>query len=121
MHSTAKTVDIYLDEAPSNRQAALRMLRELCRAKLSDYEESMDYGMPSYRRAGEDIEVAFASQARYISIYILRQAILDRHRTQLSTANLGKGCIRYSNPQLIDFDVVATMLQQSTLDTGPVC
>jgi hypothetical protein len=42
----------------------------------------MDFGMPSYKRDGE-VEIAFASQKKYISLYILREDVLDAHRDRL--------------------------------------
>lgn len=121
MQSDAADVDRYLAEVPDLRQPALERLRALCLTDLAGYEESMDYKMPSYRRADGEIEIAFASQARYISIYVMRQAVLDRQRDRLSTKNIGKGCIRYSNPGSIDFDVIHDMLVESSKDDGPVC
>jgi hypothetical protein len=47
MQSTAKDVTTYIDEAPPERQE-LHRLRHLCRSLLSGFEESMDYGGPSY-------------------------------------------------------------------------
>jgi hypothetical protein len=60
MQSTATNVTDYLDEVPAERKAALTRLRELCRTELTDFEESMKYGMPAYLRNGE-AEVGFAS------------------------------------------------------------
>jgi len=40
-------------------------------------------------------EIAWASQKRYISLYVLRADVLDAHRGQLAGLDVGKGCIRY--------------------------
>ncbi len=121
MQSSADNVDAYLVEVPEGRRATLDRLRSMCVATLSGYEECMDYGMPSYRRPGGDIEVAFASQARYISIYILRSEVLDRFRDRLAAASLGKGCVRYTRPEKIDFAVIDEMLRASSTADGPIC
>jgi len=60
MQSEAKTVNAYLQEIPAERVEALTQLRDLCRATLKGFDESMEYGMPSYSREGE-VEVVFAS------------------------------------------------------------
>jgi uncharacterized protein YdhG (YjbR/CyaY superfamily) len=65
MQSTAKNVTDYLDEVPAERKAALTQLRDLCRATLRGFEESMQYGNPAYSRNGE-VEVGFASQKHFI-------------------------------------------------------
>lgn len=121
MQSMATNVDRYLEEVPEKRKAALVQLRALCVETLAGYEESMEYRMPSYKRPGGEVEVAFASQASYISLYVLRKNVLDRFRDELVTANLGKGCIRYSSPAKIDFEVVGRLLATSAKAEGPIC
>ena len=37
-----------------------------------------------------EVEVAFASQKSYISFYILKQEVLDKHRSALAGINLWK-------------------------------
>ncbi len=120
MQSNAKDVTAYLKLAPEERRAALDRLRKLCKASLKGYEESMAYGMPCYSRKGI-VEVAFASQRQYISLYILRKEVLDAHRERLKGSSLGKGCIRYTRPEKIDFDVVKDMLGDTQANNGPIC
>lgn len=122
MQSTATNVTAYLDEVPAERKLALAKLRDLCRELLADFEESMEYGMPSYARDGV-VEVGFASQKNYISLYILRTDVMDASREALKGkgVSLGKGCIRYSKPDRVDFEVVAQMLRATQESTGEVC
>lgn len=122
MQSTAKTVAAYIKEAPAARQAALKQLRDLCRTTLTGFKESMVYGGPSYSRNGE-VEVGFASQKNYIGLYILRTDVMRAHRYLLNIpgVTLGKGAIRYSTPEKIDFAVVEKMLRATVESTGQVC
>ena len=122
MQSTAKNVTEYLKESPSERKAALTQLRRLCRASLKGFQESMMYGMPVYTRNGE-AEVRFASQKNFIALYILKTDVMDAHRNLLKVKgiSLGKGCIRYSKPEKIDFKVVEMMLKATQESTGEVC
>ena len=122
MQSTAKTVAAYIKEAPAARQAALKQLRDLCRTTLTGFKESMAYGGPSYSRNGE-VEVGFASQKQYIGLYILRTDVMRAHRYMLNIpgVTLGKGAIRYSTPEKIDFAVVEKMLRATVESTGQVC
>ena len=121
MQSKAKNVDEYLDEIPEERREALQRLRELCLETLVGYEESMEYGMPSYKPESGEVEVAFASQKNYISLYILKKDVLDKHRDSLAGLNIGKGCVRYTKPQKIDFSVVEQLLTDSRLSEGDIC
>jgi len=122
MQSSAKDVTTYIEEAPAERREALARLRDLCRAELTGFEETMDYGGPSYARNGE-VEVGFASQKHFIGLYILRTDVMSAHRDLLKGKGIsvGKGAIRYSKPELIDFGVVESMLRGTVASTGPVC
>ena len=120
MQSQAKDVNGYLKEVPAERLEALRQLREMCLTTLEGYEESMAYGMPSYTRDGT-VEVAFASQKNYISFYILKKEVLDQHRPALQGVSLGKGCIRYSKPEKINFEVVKQLLVDTVISEAEVC
>ena len=122
MQSIAKDVDTYIKEAPIERQEALTRLRDLCRAHLTGFEETMQYGGPSYSRNGE-VEVGFASQKHFIGLYILRTDVMKAHKDLLKGKGIsvGKGAIRYSRTEMIDFEVVKSMLRGTVDSTGPVC
>lgn len=122
MQSKALTVNEYLLEAPEERQAALSKIRALCRKHLKGFDESMEYGMPGYKRNGV-VEVGFASQKHFIALYILRTDVMKSHADQLVGTGIthGKGCIRYSKSDRIDFNVVESMLKATAKSTGQVC
>jgi hypothetical protein len=82
----------------------------------------MRYGGLCYARNGE-IEVGFASQKHFIGLYILRTDVMQAHRHLLKVkgVSLGKGCIRYSKPERIDFRVVKMMLTAAQESTGAIC
>jgi uncharacterized protein YdhG (YjbR/CyaY superfamily) len=122
MQSSAKTVSAYLKEVPAERKAALKKLRDLYRATLTGFEESMTYGLPSYSRDGV-VEVGFASQKNFIGLYILRTNVMNAHKHLLKVkgVSFGKGCIRYSRPEQIDFKVVEQMLRATQESRGVVC
>ena len=119
MQSSAKTVTDYLEEVPAERQATLVRLREMCREHLPSLEETMDYMVPSYKRNGE-VEVAFASQKYFIALYILRKSVIDAYRDQLKGQSIGKGCIRYTKPEKVDFTLVEKLLRDTEKAEGPL-
>lgn len=119
--SSVTTVDQYIAGAPEERRQALATLRELCLDELAGYEEGIDYGMPSYSRDGTTVEVSFASQKNYISLYILRTSVIKANAQLLNGLSVGKGCIRYRRVDQIDPGVVRKLLADSAADTGPVC
>ncbi|HEX8682916.1 MAG TPA: DUF1801 domain-containing protein [Ardenticatenaceae bacterium] len=120
MQSEAPDVTTYIQEAPEKRRVGLAALRALCRETLEGYEEGMDYGMPSYKKGGT-VEVSFASQKNYISLYILKQEVMDANRDLLQGLNLGKGCIRYTTPARMNFEVIEKLLRESAASSGQIC
>ena len=121
MQSDAKNVEDYLKEIPENRLEAIIKLRGLCLEILDGYHESMEYGMPSYKKDGGEIEVAFASQKNYISLYVLKERVFNNYRETLKDLSLGKGCIRYKKPEQIDFNVVQRLLVESYQSDAEIC
>jgi uncharacterized protein YdhG (YjbR/CyaY superfamily) len=118
--SAASDVSSYLAEVPQERREVLAAIRDLCRSELTGFTEAMEYGMPSYRRDGGDIEVAFASQKQYISLYVSRPDVMDAHAELLAGLPHGKGCIRYRRPAQVDLGMVRTLLRATAATPGPV-
>ena len=130
MQSSAKTMTAYLKEVPAERKAALKKLRDLCRLTLTGFDESMLYGGPCYSRDGVvvpygDDKVGFVSQKNFIGLYTLRVRtdVMNAHKDQLKVKGVtfGKGAIRYSKPERIDFNVVESMLRATQESEGVVC
>jgi uncharacterized protein YdhG (YjbR/CyaY superfamily) len=109
MQSKAKDVAAYIGEAPEDRKAVLTRLRKLCVAELKGCKEAMEYGMPCYTRDGV-IQVAFASQKQYISLYGIPAKAQEEHAEALAGAGKGKGCIRFKKVEKIDFEAVRAMV-----------
>jgi hypothetical protein len=105
-------VAAYIAATAATRRPALEAIRDLCRTHLT--------GMPGYVR-DDVVEVGFADQKRYISLYILRTDVLAAHRAALAGLSLGKGCVRYGRPDQLDASVVRDMLVMTAGSRGPVC
>jgi uncharacterized protein YdhG (YjbR/CyaY superfamily) len=112
MKSQAADVQTYIAEVPAERREAITKLRILCRHHLIGYEECIDYGMPCYKRDGV-LDVSFASQKQYIALYIQKIATVEAFRDLLPTASIGKSCIRFANPNKIDFAVLKQLLRRT--------
>ncbi|WP_369059172.1 DUF1801 domain-containing protein [Caulobacter sp. 73W] len=110
VQSKAATVDAYMQTIEADRLPALQRLRDLCRGVLDGYEEKMAWGMPGYSLNGQDPSVAFNSQKRHIAFYAGSVAV-ERFKERLGAIDCGKGCIRYSRPDKIDFQVVEDILK----------
>src|SRR5262249_10600789 len=120
MQSTVKDVATYIREAPAERRECLTRLRKLCLETLASYEEGMDYGMPCYKKDGIP-QVAFASQKNYISVYVMKEGVVKANRELLKGLNVGKGCIRYSKPEKLDFSVIQKLLSDTLASEEDAC
>ena len=113
-------VDDYMAAAPPGQQPALEALRDACLQLLPGFSESLRHGVPSYQR-DEHVEIAFASQKDYVSLYVLHTDVMNAHLPRLEGLSVGKDCIRYRHPEQIDMDVVRSMLMMNALTSGVTC
>ena len=120
MQSKAATVDDYLKEVPAERLKALTQIRELFLQELKGYTEIMRYGGPCYEK-NNIAEAGFASQKHFIGVYILKTDVMEKYKGELKGVSTGKGCIRFTNPEKIDFSVVQKMLAGTFLSTYKIC
>ena len=120
MTSDAKTVAEYLKTVPKDRLPALKEMRRRARRTLKGYKEGMEYGGPTYSKNGVP-EVGFFSQKHYIGLYILKKPVLDAHRHELKGISVGKGAIRYSRPDKIDFEIVQKLLDGTYESEDEIC
>jgi len=111
MTSKAKNVDAYMAGVPADRKPVIEKLRQLCRKKLAGYEECVEYGMPAYKKEGA-VEIAFASQKQYISLYVMKKDVVDEFRSALPGCSIGKGCIRFTKPEQLDFAVLGKLFDR---------
>jgi uncharacterized protein YdhG (YjbR/CyaY superfamily) len=120
MQSRVNNVDTYVEEVDERWRLTAERLQRLCREVLTDYEESMAYGMPTYSEDGAFI-VAFARQAKYFSLYVARKGVLDGFRDQFAGLSLGKGCIRFQRPEQVDWSVIDLLLHDVVNSAEPPC
>lgn len=120
MTSDAPDVTSYLDTVPEDRLEAMRTIRSLIRETHPEHEESMTYRMPSYAKDGT-VELAFNSQRQAISLYLMKEGVVDAFRDRFPKSAMGKGCIRYRNPATIDFDLIREMLEAHAASDAPAC
>ena len=116
----AEDVMSYIDEQPDTWRPSLKKLRALCRRELRGYSEGIAYGMPSYAREGQT-EIGFGKHARYLSLYVLKQPVLDAHRSELLGLSVGKGCIRFRTPEQIDWDLVGKLVTDTAASAADIC
>lgn len=120
MISEATTIDQYISETPAKRIEALQKIRELCLKHLPKHKESMSYKMPSYKLT-DKVQVAFASQKQHICVYFLIHSVMLNKPERLQGFNHGKGCLRFSNPAKIDYNLLTTLLKETASSKDTAC
>ncbi len=139
MQIVAKTPEEYINELPEDRKTSISLLRKSILDHLPiGFEEGMEYGMLSYHvpfslypkgyHANPKQPLPFmaiASQKNYISVYHMgiyaNEALLHwftgeyakRYNTKL---NMGKGCIRFSKPNQIPYDLIGELVSKISVD-----
>jgi uncharacterized protein YdhG (YjbR/CyaY superfamily) len=68
------TVDAYIQEQPEEARPALRRIRRAIRRAIPGAQESISYGMPTYKQNGRPV-LYFAGWARHCSIYPATAAV----------------------------------------------
>ncbi|HWJ49082.1 MAG TPA: DUF1801 domain-containing protein [Candidatus Udaeobacter sp.] len=116
----AASVSTYIADVPAAQRAAIKKLRALCKQSLKGYEECIEYGVPSYKRKGV-LEVSFASRKQYVALYVLKKDVVDEFRAKLSASSIGKGCIRFGNPDNIDFEAIGQLLRRNADSKSGSC
>jgi uncharacterized protein YdhG (YjbR/CyaY superfamily) len=104
-------VEEYLAELEPQRRAALEEVRALILEEVPEAVETMKYRMPTYEY-GRGILCAFASQKRYMSLYMETEAVED-HAAELEGLDVGKSCIRFRKLESLPVGTVRTMLQET--------
>ena len=116
MHSSAQTVQQYLDELPHERKAPITLLRQKILKNLpKGFEETMNWGMITYQvplDAYPDtynkkpyMFVALANQKNYMALYLMRTYVEPGKETLIEDAfrmagkklDMGKSCIRFTS------------------------
>jgi uncharacterized protein YdhG (YjbR/CyaY superfamily) len=98
----------------------LEVVRELCQAHLPDHEETIQYGMPVYVRDGAT-DFAFASQARYISLYVMNKSVVAENAEALAGRDMGKGCLRLKPSEEVPVDLIRALLVGTAGSSEPPC
>jgi uncharacterized protein YdhG (YjbR/CyaY superfamily) len=106
-----KEIDDYLEKLGPDRRAALAQVRSLILEAVPDAVESMKYRMPTYEYGGAML-CAFASQKRYMSLYV-EPPILDGHSEELLRLDLGKSCIRFKSIDQLPLATVRAILRET--------
>lgn len=126
MKSDQPTVAGYLKSLPPDRRAALEEVRRVILANLpKGYEESMEWGMPTYQVPLSEypdtynkrplMYAALAAQKSYMTLYlsaiyadsVLRKEFESSYRATGKKYDVGQSCVRFKRLDDLPLEVIA--------------
>ncbi len=110
----AKTVDEYLQAVPEGTREVLQQLRQAIREEAPEAEESISYGMPTFKLNGP--LVYFSAFANHIGFYPTGAA-LEEQVPEAAKYRTGKGTLQFKLaeplPLLMIRQIVRVRIQQN--------
>ena len=139
MTSKATTPEEYIQEAPEERQEALKKLRKTIQQNLpKGFEEGMQYGMIGYYvphsvyptgyhcKPEEPLPfMSFASQKNSVNLYHsgiyankkLHDWFVKEYPKHVKTKlDMGKSCVRFKKVEHIPYDLIAELVQKMSME-----
>lgn len=139
MTSKATTPEEYIQEAPEERQEALKKLRKTIQQNLpKGFEEGMQYGMIGYYvphsiypagyhcKPDEPLPfMSFASQKNSVNLYHsgiyankkLHDWFVNEYPKYVKTKlDMGKSCVRFKKVEHIPYDLIAELVQKISME-----
>jgi uncharacterized protein YdhG (YjbR/CyaY superfamily) len=91
---TARSVDEYLATQPQAARLILERVRSAIRRAVPDAEETISYGMPTYKLNGT-VVVYFAGWKSYYSLYPANKRVVAAFKNELAPYVVNKSTIRF--------------------------
>lgn len=102
----ATTVDAYLAGLPPAQRVVLERIRQIIKQTAPDAEETMSYGMPTYKLHGQRL-IYFAAHKDHMSLYGQLGALEEK----LGAFSLShKGTVRFTESNSIPDDLVKAIV-----------
>jgi len=126
-----RTPEEYISALDEPRRTEVRRMRELIRREAPGLAVGTDgrmigYGPFRYRyryryryasgREGDTFAIGLASNARYISLYVLAADadgfVAERYRERLPKADIGRSCVRFTRVDDLDPEALAELIRE---------
>lgn len=99
-----QTIDEYISLFPLNVQASLRRLRQAIKKTAPKAEETINYGIPTFKFKGGNL-VHFAAFKKHLGFYPTPSAIVA-FKKELASYKLAKGSVQFPLANPIPFDLI---------------
>lgn len=88
-------IDAYLAQRPADQREALQQLRAQISRLLPDAEESISYGIPTFKLGGRAV-VWYAGWKSHCTIYPLTDSFFAAHEGELEGFRRTKGSVHFT-------------------------
>lgn len=102
--NTHKDIDSYIKSCPENVRPVLEKIRSIIHHAAPDAEETISYGMPTFKLHGEPL-VYFAAWKEHIGFYATPEGN-TAFKDELAKYHHDKGSVRFPLDQPIPFDLI---------------
>ena len=103
-----KTIDDYIESFPENVKLILTELRETIRRTAPMAQETINYGIPTFKLKGNLVH--FAAYKKHIGFYPTPSGISE-FINELSDYEISKGSIKFPISKPLPLDVVERIVQ----------
>jgi uncharacterized protein YdhG (YjbR/CyaY superfamily) len=108
-------VDAYLDALPGGQRDVLQRLREQITRVVPEAEETISYGMPTFRLGGKFF-VSYAGWKRHCSLYPLTDSFRARYPAELEGLGGTKGSVHFTPERPLPDEVVEELIRARVAD-----
>jgi len=106
--SKFKNIDDYIASFPENVQRKLRKLRSAIKEAAPEAEESISYGMPTFKLNGNLVH--FAAYKKHIGFY-LPSSVIFAFKEKLSVYKQSQGAVQFPIDRPMPLDTVIEMVR----------
>lgn len=109
-----KTIDTYLQDVPQPQQTELQRIREFIKQTVPSAEETISYGMPTFKYKGKSL-IHFAAFKDHLSIFPTSAPIAEL-KEQLADFATAKGTIHFTVEKPVPDNVIKQLLEVRIAD-----
>ena len=99
------TIDEYIAQFPEERRQVLEKIRDVIRAASPESEETIRYGIPTFRLNGSNL-VHFAAFKNHFSFFPTSSGI-GKFEEELAPYKLSKGTMQFPAGKPVPYDLIA--------------
>ncbi len=104
MNTTSKTIEDYYETQPDSTKVLLEEVRKTIRNVVPDAEESISYGIPTFKYYGNLVH--FGGYKNHIGFYPGAAAI-EIFKDEIEGYTVSKGTVQFQLNERIPYDLIA--------------